>query len=409
MFSSVILFALINPSFAQDIEPAIVAEVARLQSEMQRLASRETWSGVEGLYHRLLALESKGIELTYAEHMLGAQAARALGNVAATRTRLLRALALWETSLARNWLTEIDQRYGTVSVRVPNRQRESYTLAISQMPFQSDQRFAIDFARDAILEDAFFEGYIPIGQYTLGEVGFTVTADQPVELELSGRRRAGGQAQPADEVAAAPATAPATAPAPLNPAPSSARGFSGHLRFAAGLGSVGAARSAGVEPLPFQGLGLRGGLGGTVGISDALGVGIVVGGQSVQSGQNAAGLGHLWAFASLHWDRWTVEAGPALSAGRAKVTGLDRSRLLEFCNELNASTCASLARDASADQVVVRGQVRASGGVLGLTKSMMSTGPVDWELGLELSALSDGARMYSGGWLGVVTRFGGAR
>jgi hypothetical protein len=40
---------------------------------------------------------------------------------------------------------------------------------------------------------------------------------------------------------------------------------------------------------------------------------------------------------------------------------------------------------------------------------MMSTGPVDWELGLELSALSDGARMYSGGWLGMVTRFGGAR
>jgi hypothetical protein len=252
MFSSVILFALIHPSFAQDIEPAIVAEVARLQSEMQRLASRETWGGVEGLYHRLLDLESEGVELTYAEHMLGAQAARALGNVAATRSRLLRALALWETSLARNWLTEIDQRYGTVSVRVPNRQRESYTLAISQMPFQSDQRFAVDFARDTILEDAVFEGYIPIGQYTLGEIEFTVTADQPVELELSGRRRAGGRTQPADEVAAAPAPAPA----PLNPPPSSARGFSGHLRFAAGLGSVGAARSAGVEPLPFQGLGL---------------------------------------------------------------------------------------------------------------------------------------------------------
>jgi hypothetical protein len=98
-----------------------------------------------------------------------------------------------------------------------------------------------------------------------------------------------------------------------------------------------------------------------------------------------------------------------LSAGRAKVVGLDRGQLLEFCNDLNAPTCASLARDASADLVVARGQVRASGGALGLTRSMMSTGPINWEIGLELSALSDGVRMYSGGWLGVVTRFGGAR
>ena len=128
----------------------------------------------------------------------------------------------------------------------------------------------------------------------------------------------------------------------------------------------------------------------------------------MQSGENAAGLGSLWMLASLHRARWTVELGPMLSAGQASVLGLDRARLLEFCNELSApAPCANLARDASVDQVVVRGQVRASGGALGVSRTLVSTRRTDWEVGLELSAVSDGARMYSGGWLGVVTRFGG--
>lgn len=82
----------VAPSVAQagDVE---VAEHRRLSEEMNRLASRGAWQGVDSRFIELMELEKKGEVLTYEEWFLGAQAAQNLGKMAACRKRLEGAIA----------------------------------------------------------------------------------------------------------------------------------------------------------------------------------------------------------------------------------------------------------------------------------------------------------------------------
>jgi len=79
------LCSLLLASTAVAQDEAMLAEQERLQKELQALVAREAWYGVERVYQHLIEMESDGMRVTYAEHMLGARAAQQRGDVVSTR------------------------------------------------------------------------------------------------------------------------------------------------------------------------------------------------------------------------------------------------------------------------------------------------------------------------------------
>lgn len=164
-----------GPADAQDP----LAERTRLEDELVRLAQRNTWSGVERTYQRLVALD---VELRPQDHYLAAQAALARGDVLLGWYRLRRARTMppvvdtvqqEAAEAAERESDQIDQRYGLVSVyvgadAVPALLREG-------MPFGQQERDAILAAQRLIGDTHAFRGLLPIGTYALDGQRFEVS------------------------------------------------------------------------------------------------------------------------------------------------------------------------------------------------------------------------------------------
>jgi hypothetical protein len=138
------------------------AEYVRLQQELEKLASRNAWAGVERTYTALVATS---VPPTFQDHLYGAHAARALGDVTSARQRLLAANTIKEDREVLDWLWEIDSNYGVVYLAADAGTAE---LAVEAMPFEPDAASAVTFAQGRIAETGLFEGYLPQGNYTFG-------------------------------------------------------------------------------------------------------------------------------------------------------------------------------------------------------------------------------------------------
>ena len=111
-----------EPSQALSYEAASVsksqrAEYIRLSQEMERLAQRNAWSGVERAYVDCVETTHP---MTITDHINGAHAARAVGDVAAEAKRLRAAKVVldategYELSVEKDlieWIAEIDKNY----------------------------------------------------------------------------------------------------------------------------------------------------------------------------------------------------------------------------------------------------------------------------------------------------------
>ena len=164
-----------SPAWAGKVEEA---ERIRLTEEMRRLAKRNAWKGVEASYQELEVLEQKGLSLSFEEHFLGAQAARALGNINDVHERLRHAVKAGggpeKVREAIEWLSDIDANYGRVDL--VNKTRSEALLAPLQMPFAPDQRHAIEAAAQEVLENGRYVGLLPAGEYTFGTSSVPVKA-----------------------------------------------------------------------------------------------------------------------------------------------------------------------------------------------------------------------------------------
>ena len=117
MAGLLVLAALPGTASAKD---AVEAEHERLSDEIEKLAQRQVWSGVERKFEELEGLES--VQLTFDDLLHGAHAARELGDVAAAYERLKQAAKVEGTKEVVDWLWDIDQNYGFVElVSVPPR------------------------------------------------------------------------------------------------------------------------------------------------------------------------------------------------------------------------------------------------------------------------------------------------
>lgn len=178
------ILAVSAPAYAGDVEEA---EHRQISEEMDRLASRNAWSGVERNFKQLLELQESGEVITYAEWYLGAQAARALGDMGSCRDRLAQAVRIEGKEEDIAWLEQIDKAYGPANLRSVDKDSIP-TLSIAAMPFAADQRAALEYAQKTLADKRNFNGLLPPGDYTFEAGGvteiFSITAGSLDKVEI---------------------------------------------------------------------------------------------------------------------------------------------------------------------------------------------------------------------------------
>lgn len=183
-----IALLLSGPAFAKD---ATQAEHDRLSEEVERLVQRQVWSGVE---RKFVEMKKLGVQLTQQDYLHGAYAARELGNVMAAYERLYSAKELGASREIIDWLWDIDRNYGHVELHtVP---RRSADLAAELMPFDVNQRKAVEVATFTVGDDGSFIGLIPKGNYVFAGQPFSVEPGVSVRIEVSPRVRRQGLIDP---------------------------------------------------------------------------------------------------------------------------------------------------------------------------------------------------------------------
>ncbi len=204
------------------------AEHARLSDEIEKLANRQVWTGVERKFRDLERLDS---DPTLDDLVYGATAARELGDVQHSYERLKAAARMGASKEIVDWLWDIDNNYGSVELlTVPSR---SADLIVDEMPFDPNQRKAVEAAQESARRDGIFVGMLPKGDYNFATQRFTVEPGVSVRIEVSPRvRRQGvidpviiyrdeyGNATTVKDAPAPPSEEPQEAPADDNPSAS---------------------------------------------------------------------------------------------------------------------------------------------------------------------------------------------
>ena len=147
------------------------AEYIRLSQELQKLALRNAWSGVERTF---LKMEATGSPFLFEDLVSGAHSARAMGNVKAVRDRLQEASRLKEARDVLEWMWEIDTAYGSVFLACEVSKKNQPELVAKAMPFDPNQARAIEFAIQQVADTCLFDGMLPGGAYTFGPLEFEV-------------------------------------------------------------------------------------------------------------------------------------------------------------------------------------------------------------------------------------------
>lgn len=162
-------------------------EYIRLRTELKKLAQRNAWTGVERTYQAMLAT---GAALSFEDHKHGAHAAQAVGDLTATRERLMKANKIQEDPEVLDWLWDIDSSFGRVDLKTdPGR----HALAPVQMPFNPTHAKAVQYAVAQVEETGTYNGLLPQGDYTFGSHKLTVRPRvQAMQIDLSTNRPARG-------------------------------------------------------------------------------------------------------------------------------------------------------------------------------------------------------------------------
>jgi len=377
----------ISPAHAGDVEKG---EHIRISEEMRKLASRNAWSAVEASFKRLEELETKGEVISYKEFMLGATAARSLGDMTASRSRVERASKLDPTKEALDWLSDVDSNFGKVDITFDAKYTGERTLVATVPPFAPDQRASLTFAAAQIAAGKPYTGLLPAGEYSIG--GQTVSV----------------------------ATGEKVAALRLGPPPSAAKqGFA--LAYVGPRAQLGVAfttagdvdngslsSDSGLQAGAFSGSGARLGVGLEVGFSQNFGVIAEVGyhdlfgapsraGETLEDRQeyltsgNSLHLGYGWLAANLRFGNLWIAAGPIWSAGGGVVTGLDDGCLDGGCGDF-----AGLGDDGESYQRLA-GDIKMGGGAASLSYALVDLGSLKGALTVEGGVQSDSLRTYPWG------------
>jgi len=177
-------------------------ELARIIDDLESLAERQVWNGVNRRYEQIMALE--GVSIPRDIHLTAALAARSLGDMHQTYLRLERAAELQRSEEIDSWMREIQEEYARVElVLEPAR---SVALEAEVMPFAPDQRQQVERAIAAMKQDGYFLGMLPEGIYFMGGERFEVISGVDTRVDLSlkelrlQKRRKDDEAEPGIEI-----------------------------------------------------------------------------------------------------------------------------------------------------------------------------------------------------------------
>ncbi len=379
--SPLLLLALAPAALAAPSD-ADLAEQVRIDEEMKVLVTRGQWKGADQRYRSLVELETRGVVLTYAQHMLGVQIARSVGDLGEARARLTRAGQLGDTDEVRGQLADIDARFGRVDLEVDARAAGAWSLVLTPAPFAPDARAALEHANATLAQSRRFVGLLPAGTYALGTVEFEVEAGgNPVLLAVSGNASSGvARARTPDE--------PQEIEGRVGLRARASGGYGGATT--PGSGVVAPPGGGGLAPVLVAGPAWRHGaleLGAEIGMRGFFASATAAGGQRVVG----ASIG---AVAGWH-------AGPVLlEVGGVYVLGSGRSA---GASEVAVPGC----RDGACDDEALTGSVRAGGAELGVGTRLWAVGAHALGLAAHGGALSDGDRTYPWVTAGLVLGPGG--
>lgn len=187
----VVLTVLVGAAPAAAATDATDAEHERLSEELEDLARRQIWKGVE---QRFKDIEQLGIEPSFDDYLQAAYAARELGDVQSAYERLKAAARIKKTKEVTDWLWDLDNHYGHVELLTqPSR---SATLTCPSKPFDPNARNAVDAAIEQARDDGRFVGMLPKGDYVFEGQKFTVEPGVSVHIEISPKMRRRGLIDP---------------------------------------------------------------------------------------------------------------------------------------------------------------------------------------------------------------------
>jgi hypothetical protein len=184
-----LLVALCGIARADDM--VVRAEYDRLSGELRQLVARSVWTGVE---RKFQALEVLDYPLTADDYWHGALAARELGNVYNAYLRLKKAAHLSSEREIVDWLWNLDNHYGIVDLISTG--RRGTELSCAKMPFDPNQRKAVEAAIMAVQNTGNFSGMLPAGGYKFVGHEFKVEPGVSIRVELSPKQRKQGLVEP---------------------------------------------------------------------------------------------------------------------------------------------------------------------------------------------------------------------
>ena len=153
------------------------AEDIRLTEEMRSLYRRNIWVGVDRMYRTLI---ERGTVLTSPQHLQGAHAAQALGDIQGCYDRLRAAALLDPSKEVVDWLWVLDSEFGEVEINAA----PGVELSTGLMPMALMHRTAIERAAVQIAEEGRFVGRLPVGTYSVAAQSLVVTPGNRTMLAL---------------------------------------------------------------------------------------------------------------------------------------------------------------------------------------------------------------------------------
>ncbi|MEY3212585.1 MAG: hypothetical protein RIT28_3066 [Pseudomonadota bacterium] len=385
-------FALSSPTYAGEVEKA---EHRRLSEDMEKKAQKNIWAGVERSFQELLALQKSGEVLTYEDWLLGAQAARGLGDMASCKDRLTQALTVEANAESQAWLDEINANYVPVTLKSPNKEATA-TLTIEAMLFATDQRLAVEVAQKTLAETREFSGLLPVGNYTFTDGTLTksfsvASGGAPINVKLvaeGGEKGSGG----------------------------------GGLTWAGPRIDVGGAYTLGLSPSAegttapgaFSAVGARAGVGVELGLSQNFGVALTVGYHNLinplgedevvtdKAGGVTAHLGYGQLSAVLRMSDLWITAGGVFATGVATVQSpTDVTIQPEECQSADGIEanpwCVYFTENAQAGGTM-SGRLTAPGASLSVGYALFDLGDgLQGAVSVGGGALASGVRLYPWG------------
>ncbi len=360
------------------------AERVRLSEDMKRLSRRSAWQGVDDAYRALAELAARGTEIPQEDYLLGAEAARNLGNVQGAYERLIEARKVRPSPDVTGRIEAIESAYGQAVIVVESKYDGEATLAAVEMPFAADQRKAITYAQGQVQTTRGFSGMLPFGDYTIGPKTFTVAQNAPASVSLTaedGVQKEKGLAFVGPRVDIGPAFT-----------------VMGDASYKEGE----------LHPDGFSGAGGRAGVGLELGMHGGFGALVQVGWHGAFSGppdvaedpaysasSRSLNMGFGWLAATYRVGDLGIALGPLLAAGVGKSSGLSGYCDGQPCTGVDATEAAAL------DYPPMTGSIVSAGGSLGLSYGVLDLGGLQLGVGLQAGAQTDNRRLYPWGQLGL--------